>query len=149
VIWTVTIWQNTSFSWDSYGSMRLQLVMEGVSKWALQWYSKCHCVATVTKSLHFLKHAIHRGYPEPNFGWFRVCMLPKQWVLTRNAQTWRHLFLLSHSEQHNVCQVHYWNIWSSRCRKLPKTAIALLILRLIVGKIHDTEMQMELKKAIM
>jgi hypothetical protein len=39
---TVIMQQNrTSFTWDSYGSMRLPLVMQGVSKRDLQWYSKC------------------------------------------------------------------------------------------------------------
>jgi hypothetical protein len=31
----------------SYGSMRLLLVMQGVSKRDLQLYSKCYCVASV------------------------------------------------------------------------------------------------------
>jgi hypothetical protein len=36
--------------WDSYGSMWLPLVMQSVSKRALQWYSKCYCVASITKT---------------------------------------------------------------------------------------------------
>jgi hypothetical protein len=39
-----------SFTLDSYSSKRLPLVMQGVSKRALQWYSKCYCVASVTKT---------------------------------------------------------------------------------------------------
>jgi hypothetical protein len=34
----------------SYGSMWLPLAMQGVSRRALQWYSKCCCVASVTKT---------------------------------------------------------------------------------------------------
>jgi hypothetical protein len=41
------MWQNTpSFTWNSYGSMRLRLAMQGVSKGALQWYSKCYSVVS-------------------------------------------------------------------------------------------------------
>jgi hypothetical protein len=44
--------QNTpNFTWDSYGLMWLPLVMQGVSKRALQCYSKCYCVVSVTKTL--------------------------------------------------------------------------------------------------
>jgi hypothetical protein len=51
VFWTVIMYQNTpSFTWDRYGSMRLPLVSQGVSKRALQWYSKCYCVASLTKT---------------------------------------------------------------------------------------------------
>jgi hypothetical protein len=39
-----------SFTWDSYGSMWLKLVTHGVSKRALQWYSKHYCVMSVTKT---------------------------------------------------------------------------------------------------
>jgi hypothetical protein len=42
--------KHTEFYWDSYGSMWLPQVMQGVSKRALQWYSKCYCVASVMKT---------------------------------------------------------------------------------------------------
>jgi hypothetical protein len=38
------------FTWDTYGSMWLPLVMKGVSKRALQYYSKCCCVASVKET---------------------------------------------------------------------------------------------------
>jgi hypothetical protein len=40
--------KHTKFYWDGYNSILLPLVMQGVSKKALQWYSKCYCVASVT-----------------------------------------------------------------------------------------------------
>jgi hypothetical protein len=39
-----------SYIWNSYGSVWLQLVMQLVSKRALQWYSNCCCLANVTKT---------------------------------------------------------------------------------------------------
>jgi hypothetical protein len=50
--------------WDSYGSMWFSLVMQGVSRRALQGYSKCYCVASVTKTF-ILKgvQTIHRSTP--------------------------------------------------------------------------------------
>jgi hypothetical protein len=52
VFWTVIMQQNTpGFIWDSYGSMRFSLVMQGVSKRALQLYSKCYCLASVKKKV--------------------------------------------------------------------------------------------------
>jgi hypothetical protein len=65
VFWTVLKWKNTpSVTWDSYGSLWLSLVMQGVSKRDLQWYSKYCGVASVTKTL-ILKgvHTIHRSTP--------------------------------------------------------------------------------------
>jgi hypothetical protein len=51
VFWTIIMQQNTpSFTWDNYGSMWFPLVMQGVSKRALQWYSKRCRVASVTKT---------------------------------------------------------------------------------------------------
>jgi hypothetical protein len=39
------MWKSTpSFTWDSYGSMWLSLVMQGVSTRDLQWYSKAYGV---------------------------------------------------------------------------------------------------------
>jgi hypothetical protein len=38
------------------------IVIEAVSKRALQWYSKCYCVASVTKTFTFKGvQAIHRS----------------------------------------------------------------------------------------
>jgi hypothetical protein len=56
---------NTSrFIRDSYGSMWLPLVMQGVSKGVLQWYSKCYCVATVKKTFTLKGvQIIHRSTP--------------------------------------------------------------------------------------
>jgi hypothetical protein len=51
VFLTVIMYQDTpSFTWDSSGSKRLPLVIQGVSKGALQRYSKCYCAASVTKT---------------------------------------------------------------------------------------------------
>jgi hypothetical protein len=51
VLGTVTTYETTSsFVWDTYGSVWLSLVMQGVSEIALQWYSKCYCFASVTKT---------------------------------------------------------------------------------------------------
>jgi hypothetical protein len=65
VFWTVIMQQGTrNFTWDSYGSMWLSLVMKGVSKICLQLNSKCYCVASVTKT-STLKgvQTIHRSTP--------------------------------------------------------------------------------------
>jgi hypothetical protein len=54
----------TELHWDSYGPMWLPLAMQGVSKRVLQWYSKCCCVASVTKT--FILKGIqitHRSSP--------------------------------------------------------------------------------------
>jgi hypothetical protein len=51
VFWTVIMWLNTpSFIWDSYGSMWLSLVMQGVSEKTLQRYSEFYCAARVRKT---------------------------------------------------------------------------------------------------
>jgi hypothetical protein len=51
VFGTVIMYQNLpSFTWDSYSSILLSVVMQGVSKRALRSYSKCYCVATFTKT---------------------------------------------------------------------------------------------------
>jgi hypothetical protein len=51
VFWTVIMQQNTPrFTWDSYGSVLLSLVMQGFSKRSLQWYSKYYYEARVTKT---------------------------------------------------------------------------------------------------
>jgi hypothetical protein len=52
-----------SFTGDSYGSVLLSLVMHGVSKGALQWYSRCYLSHsniwnTIVKL--FLKHSVYR-----------------------------------------------------------------------------------------
>jgi hypothetical protein len=53
--------KHTDFCLKSYCSMWLPLVMQAVSRRALQWCSKCYCVASVTKTFT-LKGAqtIHR-----------------------------------------------------------------------------------------
>jgi hypothetical protein len=40
-----------SFTWDSYGSLRVPLVVQGVSKTALQRNFECYCVASVKANL--------------------------------------------------------------------------------------------------
>jgi hypothetical protein len=42
--------KHSEFTWDNYGSMWLSLVLHGVSKRALKWYSKYYCVASVTET---------------------------------------------------------------------------------------------------
>jgi hypothetical protein len=64
VFWTVIMWENTpNFAWNSYGSMWLALVMQGVSEIALQWYYKCYCVASVTKKVYTKRRT---NYPSFN-----------------------------------------------------------------------------------
>jgi hypothetical protein len=61
---TAKMYQNTpSFTWDSYNSMWLPLVMQSVTESALQWYSKCRCLASATKTFTYLKgvQTIHRS----------------------------------------------------------------------------------------
>jgi hypothetical protein len=47
--------KHTGFTWDSYSSMWLSLVMQCFKR-ALQWYSKCYFVANVMKTF------THKGY---------------------------------------------------------------------------------------
>jgi hypothetical protein len=51
-----------SLTWDSYGSMWLLLVIQGVSKRDFKWYSKCCCVASVMKTCELKDvRIIHRS----------------------------------------------------------------------------------------
>jgi hypothetical protein len=66
--------KHTQFYLGYLGSMWLPLVMQGVSKRALQWCSRCYCVVSVTKA-YTLKgvQTIHRSTPcTPNINIWNI-----------------------------------------------------------------------------
>jgi hypothetical protein len=104
--------------------MRLPLVMQGVSKRVIRWYSKCYCVTSVMKTFTLKGvQIIHRSTPWTldslyinkmycqNTSWFHCFILtaPPMQLLVAGGGVWRD------------GMTYPWSAWGSRQIRLPRT----------------------------